>query len=57
MSPTIHNTRKEPIRGLDIDVMFASTWAARGGGVCGKCVWQLVLAHPWQLTLAHPLVS
>jgi hypothetical protein len=36
-------TRKEPIRGLDTRLLFALSWAARGGdAVCGKLVNEIV---------------
>ena len=35
-------TRKEPIRGLDTHLIFALSWAARGRGVCGKLVNEIV---------------
>jgi hypothetical protein len=35
-------TRKEPISGLDTHVMFALSWAARGRGLCGKLVNEIV---------------
>jgi hypothetical protein len=35
-------TREEPIRGLDTHLLFASSLAARGRGVCGKLVNEIV---------------